>query len=1446
MPTSVCPGQPFQLVGKTGGSLSAIAVWSQVGGPAVTIVNPRNLTTNVTGYTSGQVYKFRLSTTCTDGSLIYDEVTYNTFAATVANLGPDINVCPGNSLLLANAPGANESGLWMVVGTGNSVTFAGTDKSKSSLPINVSATQAGATQFSWTITNSNGCISSDTIKLTNGGGVTPVTAGADAALNNCFTTTQQYKLNASYGGDNTNGQQGTWSVLSGPNSPRFDNIHANTATVSNLVEGTYRLRWTVSGPCVNGTAEITLTVPAPTQSVTIATNASATYCDNRTSAIISGLAPTYSGETLTWTRTQGTGNITSPGLPVSEVTGLTPGVKSVFTYEIQNYAGCKSAGTYTINYTTPPTITAVSPIIPGCDETSVTIPFTTNGGDQTQWALISAPSGSQLGGSSGTTAFANTSSPLVLNGLTVSGTYLIRFKRTTNNGNGGCQDAYADVYVQISKKPTAANAGTKQILACSVYETHLAGNVPASGNGSWSQVAGPNNAHIADKSDPTTLIDQLTNGIYTFRWIITGNAGCPNQQSDVQVVVANATPTAAAAGSDETICNSTPYRLQGNQPALNETGTWTVTPASGITFSDTHDPHAIVTGMAANTTYTFKWEIKNACESATAMVKITTSGTAGPKQADAGPDRCLTGGTTSFTLAGNAPAARENGAWRMISGPNNPTFADAAKNNTNVSRAINGTYLLEWSLAAGGCPATLDTVMITISNPVTTAAAGADAKICGGGTLTLNGNQPVTGTGTWTQTQGPGGLSIVNPNLYNTTVTNVADGRYTFQWTISNGACASSASQVNYTISSAPTIANAGPDQTVCGGTATTLAANTISNGVGTWSIVNGPSNPTFANPVDPHTQVTGLQMGTYTLRWTAAGSLDCPVSTADMKIVVTQNAKVAIATQNLCNASTALISGNEGSTGTWTDITTPNPYPATIVPNSGNTALVKNLRAGITYKFQYALAAVGSCPATSDIATIIVSGPATGVDAGPDQSLCIMNPATDITAVFNAQVPGAGTGTWSLDTKPSGAPNPNIVAPGSPTSSITGLVPGSYIFNWNVVNGSCPAYKDVLRINVAAEPSAANAGATQPDGCSGNIILTGNAPAVGVGTWTMVSGQNTPTIDAVNANTTAVYNTVKGDYLFRWTIANGSCVAKYADVAVKVTSLPGTVANANVGGTTPAQICNTSGATGITVAMHGNAPAAGETGKWSMLSPAGSTAVFTDPTVPTTDITGLTAGTYTLQWAINSGSCQSASTIQIRVDDPPTVASTGPLQNICLYSPLTLTANTPVVGIGAWSVTGGPGTPVFSDLHAANAVVTGLQSGAYTFRWTTSNGVCAVSIADLQAKVEDCRIQVVKTASTPVMNADGTYTITFRFTVTNPGADITINNVQVVDNLSAALPAPATFSVVSLDATGPLSGKTAASFNGTSQQQLLNTTDVSLAPGATANIILTVNVKLN
>lgn len=80
------------------------------------------------------------------------------------------------------------------------------------------------------------------------------------------------------------------------------------------------------------------------------------------------------------------------------------------------------------------------------------------------------------------------------------------------------------------------------------------------------------------------------------------------------------------------------------------------------------------------------------------------------------------------------------------------------------------------------------------------------------------------------------------------------------------------------------------------------------------------------------------------------------------------------------------------------------------------------------------------------------------------------------------------------------------VTSPSSPNSGVTGLTPGLHIFQWSITNGVCPVSSSTVSIQVDPNPSPAVAGPNQTV-CVSYANLNATPPAIGTGSWTLVSG---------------------------------------------------------------------------------------------------------------------------------------------------------------------------------------------------------------------------------------------------------------------------------------------------------------------------------------------------
>lgn len=111
-------------------------------------------------------------------------------------------------------------------------------------------------------------------------------------------------------------------------------------------------------------------------------------------------------------------------------------------------------------------------------------------------------------------------------------------------------------------------------------------------------------------------------------------------------------------------------------------------------------------------------------------------------------------------------------------------------------------------------------------------------------------------------------------------------------------------------------------------------------------------------------------------------------------------------------------------------------------------------------------------------------------------------------------------------------------------------------------------------------------------------------------------------------------------------------------------------------------------------------------------------------------------SGTYYIRALYNS--CPTVKPIVVQISTAPTTSNAGADQVSCTFDTLqtTLLGSYPEVGEGTWSLVSGPATAVIAYPNAATSPLSIKEKGAYTFRWTIANGVCAASIDDVLISV--------------------------------------------------------------------------------------------------------------
>jgi gliding motility-associated-like protein len=273
--------------------------------------------------------------------------------------------------------------------------------------------------------------------------------------------------------------------------------------------------------------------------------------------------------------------------------------------------------------------------------------------------------------------------------VTAYGSYT--FKWTVVNGT--CSTSANITIVFIQQPPANAGLGGN---VCDKSFTMSA--VITTGTGTWTMATGPGNATFApDIHQPAAKVTVDKFGSYGFAWTVV-NSTCTS--SDIINVAFHDLPSVNA-GKDTIIC-------KGNSIHLYAQGTGTVswTPASLVSNPNIINP---VVTPDTTTTFTINLTDQFGCKNSDNIVVQVRDKIV----ANAGPDQLL-GYIFETNMAAVLNNTYETGAWSVISGTGE--FADSTSVSTAVTGLSAGDNDFLWIVKNGYCPASNDTVRITVNN----------------------------------------------------------------------------------------------------------------------------------------------------------------------------------------------------------------------------------------------------------------------------------------------------------------------------------------------------------------------------------------------------------------------------------------------------------------------------------------------------------------------------------------------------------------------------------------------------------------------------------------------------------------------------------------------------------------------------------------------------------
>jgi Secretion system C-terminal sorting domain/PKD domain len=825
------------------------------------------------------------------------------------------------------------------------------------------------------------------------------------------------------------------------------------------------------------------------------------------------------------------------------------------------------------------------------------------------WSKVSGPAG-------GTIVSPN-SAATSITGL-VTGTYIYRLSVTDNLGITVTDDV--QVTVPAGNQPPVANAGADINITLPVNATTLNGTASTDVDGTittyaWTKISGPATFAIANAAAASTGLNNLVQGVYSFRLRVTDNAGAVSSDT-VKVTVnaaapGNQNPLADAGGDINLVLPVNSTTLNGTA-STDPDGTITIyawTKISGPATFTIANAGIASTGVSnlVQGVYSFRLQVTDNAGATSADTVIVTVDVVAPPAnlppvANAGTDISITLPVNTTTLNGTGSSDPDgtitNYSWTKISGPAQFSIASPAAASTALNNLVQGVYLFRLRVTDNSNARTSDTVKVTVNpappppNQAPIANAGADITITlPTNTATLDGSASSDPDGSitsyaWTKISGPAQFTIANGSTTSTGVSNLVQGVYSFRLQVTDNSGATASDTVKVTVNAVPPgnqppIANAGTDIII------TLPTNIITlNGTASndpdgtiaayaWTRVSGPAQFTIANAGAASTVLSNLVQGVYTFRLQV---LDNGGATASDTITVTVNAAPPPVNQPpVANAgadisitlpiNTATLNGTASSDPdgtiaayTWSKISGPAQF--TIVnPGSASTVL-GNLVQGV-YTFRLQVFDNGGASATATVTVTVNAALPPGnqapiANAGNDITLTL--PAS--TANLNGTASNDPDGTISSYSwnKISGPGAITIVNSNTATPSATGLVAGQYVFELTVTDNAGATGKDQVSVTVGTALPIANAGqdtVISLPSRKAKLIGTKSKDPNGIGivkySWRQFSGPTASVISNPLADAPDVDGLAEGEYVFELTVTNAAGLSASASVKVTV-----------------------------------------------------------------------------------------------------------------------------------------------------------------------------------------------------------------------------------------------------------------------------------------------------
>jgi gliding motility-associated-like protein len=1212
----------------------------------------------------------------------------------------------------------------------------------------VTGVSAGTVAITYTTTNANGCVNSQSITVSvnilptaaistlgattfcQGGSVNLLASSAPAGL----TYTYQWRLNG--------------TAITG----------ATASTYVATASGAYSVTITTNSGCSATSAATNVTVnPLPV----LAANAGATsVCDGNTAVITNAQAGGL------WSTANNT--VAAINATTGTVTGVNPGTTTI-TYTYTNANGCTNTAStnFTVNSLPAAVVTANGPTT-FCQGGSVVL--TASSGSSYLWSTGATTQSITVNTTqdiSVTVTNANgCASTSALTAVVVNSLPLANI--TSLNGNSFCQGGSVTLVASAGSAYSWSNGAITQSITlsasanvtvtvtnangCSATSAPFAvtmnaapiATVTASGattfcaGGSVTLTAPVAASYLWNSGETTQSIVASVDGPYAVT--ITDGNGCTATSANTNITVLSVPSVQAIAGNN-TICAGSTTVL------TNATigGTWSSSNTSVATINSAGVLTAVSNGAAS---ITYSVSNANGCSTA---VQFNVNVNANPVLSSNTGSAAVCVGSTS-TLAN----AQAGGTWSS----SDVAIATVAANGTITGISAGPAVITYTYTNALGCTSQTSTSVQINALPATTVSTSGSTTFCSGGSVTLT--APAGMTYAWSTGEPTQAITVSTAGSYSVTVTN-------------SNFCSATSAPVSVTVNALPavSIAHIGAT-TFCAGGSVSLIAPLNSTYTYSWNnssnAIAGASNNTYV----------ASATGSYTLTVTDANGCTATSSA----IPVTVNAlPVVTATANgattFCDGGSVTLSATGAATYVWSNGAT---TPSITVSSSDDYSVT-----GTT---------VEGCSSVSNAITVVVNALPTASITSTGSSVCLGSTVT-LTAA------GGATYSWS-----NGSTNAtiNVTAANTYTVTVTSAAGCSstasetVVFNTNpavVISANGPTVfctGGSLTLTATGGSnyvwSNGDQGASTTVHQSGNyyVIATNAAGCTTQSSVVNVTVNNNPTVAAITGA-----NAVCEGGSVHLTSATQGGVWSAANNFIATIDGAGYVTGLNAGSTTITYTVTSNGCTASTSAQVSvlNNPvtptitASGNT----TLCPGGSVVLFASNGANYQWSSGATtpfivadqSGSYTVSVTSINGCTATSLPIQVFIGDNTAPVITAPLN-------VTVTPNLGCEAIGV-----ALGNPITSDNCGVASVSNDAPSifpiGPTVVTWTVTDNSGNTSSATQVVTVVDNNAPVVQ-APADVKVASNVYCEAIGVDLGNPIAtDNCTNNLTITNNAPAVYP---------------------------------------------------------